>query len=478
MRIELSMRPRLEQRLVLAPQIIQSIEILQLPLLALRERIEQEQLENPLLEVADEERLGGTQTKIEQTQERRDERATKGEDFAKIDNMSEAFREYFTQTAPARPAPSGRDDKMEALQNTAAPGGSLQDFLLEQLQLLELKPSVREAAENIIFNLNRDGRLPFPLEEVVASMDAPVSPDEARAGLRVVQSLDPAGIGARNLEECLILQLDSHDPDYELQCALIRNHLRDIETNRFPKIVHDTGADMEAVKRAIAYVCSLHPAPGRIYDTEVIPYVVPDVIVELVDGEYLVSLDEGNIPHLRVSRTYRQMMSDAQKGSDTREFLRKKLESARWLIDSIEQRRHTLLKVAREIVVAQRGFLDKGVTALRPLKMQEVADLCSIHVATVSRAVRHKYMQTPRGIFPMKFFFTGGMSAGNGEVQSWDAVKQQIKDIIDGEDKDSPLSDDDITARLHRQGLEIARRTVTKYRKAMDIPSSRQRKHY
>ncbi len=478
MRIELNMRPRLEQRLVLAPQIIQSIEILQLPLLALRERIEQEQLENPLLEVTDDERLGGTQTKIEQTQERRDARAKESEDFAKLDNAPEDFREYFTQTAPARPSASGRDDKMEALQNTAAPGGSLHEFLLGQLQLLELKPSVREAANNIIFNLNRDGRLSFPLEEIVASMDRSVSTDDSQEALRAVRSLGPPGIGARDLEECLILQLDPHDPEYDLFCVLVRNHLMDIETNRFPKIARDMGTDIDTVKHAIAFVCRLHPAPGRIYDTEVIPYVVPDVIVELVDGEYLVSLDEGNIPHLRVSHTYRQMMGNAQKGSDTRDFLRRKMESARWLIDSIEQRRHTLLKVAREMVRAQKDFFDEGVTALKPLKMQEVADVCSIHVATVSRAVRQKYMQTPRGIFPMKFFFTGGTNAANGEVQSWGAVKQQIKDIIDAEEKATPLSDDDITSRLRAQGLDIARRTVTKYRKAMSIPSSRKRKRY
>jgi RNA polymerase sigma-54 factor len=302
---------------------------------------------------------------------------------------------------------------------------------------------------------------------------------DAEQALRIVQSFDPKGVAARNLQECLLLQLDRNDPDYSMQQKLIVGHLLDIENNRFPKIAKETGADIDTVKRAIAYICSLHPAPGRLYDTEMIPYVVPDVLVGILDGEYVVALDDTNIPRLRVSQMYRDMLKESERNSDAREYLRKKIESARWLIDSIEQRRSTLLKVSREIVRAQRSFFDEGISALRPLKMQEVADATSMHVATVSRAVRHKYMQTPRGIFPMKFFFTGGMASGDGEVQAWDSVKQRIKEIVDAEDKAHPLSDDDITERLHADGnVAIARRTVTKYRKALDLPSSRQRRKY
>jgi len=478
MKMEINLRPRLEQRLVLAPQIIQSIEILQLPLLALRERIEQEQLENPLLEIVDDERLDSGHERLEQARAEHEVKSPDPEDFAKLDNITEDYHEYFTTGAPRADRDEEGEDKMEALQNAPSPPGKLQDFLLEQLHLLEHPPRLREVAENIIHNLDRDGRLPYTLEEVAASVEPPATPEEAEAALRIVQSLDPKGVGARNLQECLLLQLGPRDPDYALQKQLIEHHLHDIECNRLAKIQKETGADLDALRRAIAYICSLNPAPGRMYDNEVVPYVTPEVIVNLVDGAYVVTLDESNIPRLRISQVYRDMLNEAGNDSQAREFLRKKLESARWLIESIEQRRNTLLKVARAIVQAQRAFFDEGISALRPLRMQDIADATGVHVATVSRAVRHKYMQTPRGIFPMKFFFTGGTNA-DSSIPTWDAVKQRIKEIIDSEDKTKPLSDDEIAARLKEEGhLQIARRTVTKYRKELGIPSSRQRRRH
>ena len=235
---------------------------------------------------------------------------------------------------------------------------------------------------------------------------------------------------------------------------------------------------MEKVRSALALVCALNPAPGRLYDNEVVPYAVPDAMVSLMDGEYQVSLDEKALPTLRINTDYEALMKQQERGSSTRNYIKKKIDSARWLMDAIQQRRATLLKVTREIVKAQKDFLDQGVSALKPLKMQEVADTTSMHVSTVSRAIRDKYVQTPRGILPMKAFFTGGMQAAEGRMESWDAVKQRIADIIENEDKSNPLSDEEITRKLQETSLEIARRTVTKYRKALSIPSSRQRKRY
>ena len=475
MEMSFSMAPRLEQRLKMAPQIIQSIEILQLPLLALQERIEQEQLENPILEVQEDATLEAEEAPRELTKA---EAAEVNDDFEKVAEVSEDFHDYFWQTSPRRVSSDGKDEKLEAIQNTPGPRPSLRDYLLEQIRFYEMPQRRRDICEAIINNLDRDGRLCFPLEEIAASLDDPPSIEESKDALRVVQSLDPAGIGTRDQQECLLLQLEPSDPDYALQRRLILHHLPDIEANRYPKIARETDSDMEQVKSAAAAVCMLHPAPGRLYDNEVVPTIVPDVHVELLDGRYEVRLDESSLPRLRLSPLYRRMLEEQRQGSEARQFLQKKMESARWLIDSILQRRRTILKVSREMVRAQREFFDNGLSHLRPLKMQEVADAVGMHVATVSRAIRLKYMQTPRGLLAMKFFFSGGTRSGDGEMEAWSAVKQRINQIVAGEDKSSPLSDEDIMNQLDQQGVKIARRTVTKYRKLLAIPSSRQRKRY
>jgi RNA polymerase sigma-54 factor len=473
--MEISMQPRLEQRLKMAPQIIQSIEILQLPLMALQERIEQEQLENPVLELEETE-PDEPETPPALT---RAETAEQTDKYSKIDDIAPDFHDYFSQTAPRRPPSGGeRDEKMEAIQNTPGRQPSLRDHLAEQLQFLDLSVRQRELCEGIINNLDRDGRLAYSVEEIAESLDHPASAREVAAALEVVQRLDPPGVGARDLVECLLLQLDPAEPGYALEREIVLHHLKDIEGNRFPKIAKETDRDIEEVKRAVAAVCMLHPAPGRLYDNEVVPLVAPDVIVEFVDDHYEIRLDDTTLPRLRISQQYRELLSGKGLEAEARQFLQRKMESARWLIDSIQQRRRTLLKVSHDIVRAQREFLEKGLAYLRPLKMQEVADAVGIHVATVSRAIRHKYMLTPRGLLPMKFFFTGGTQSAEGQMQTWDAVRERIKHLVEEEDKANPLSDDDIVKKLGEGGIHIARRTVTKYRKSLNIPTSRQRKNY
>ena len=345
---------------------------------------------------------------------------------------------------------------MEAIQNTPGRQPSLRDHLAEQLQFLDLSARRREVCEGVINNLDRDGRLAYSVEEIAESLDHPASAQEVSAALEAVQRLDPAGVGARDLVECLLLQLDPAEPDYALEREIVLHHLKDIEANRFPKIAKETDRDIEDVKRAIAAVCMLHPAPGRLYDNEVVPIVAPDVFVEFVDDHYEIRLDDTTLPRLRISQQYRELLSGKGLEAEARQFLQKKMESARWLIDSIQQRRKTLLKVSHDIVRAQQEFLEKGLSHLRPLKMQEVADTVGIHVATVSRAIRHKYMQTPRGLLPMKFFFTGGTQSAEGEMQTWDAVKERIKRLVEEEDKVNPLSDDDIVKKLGDGGVHIA----------------------
>jgi RNA polymerase sigma-54 factor len=475
--MEIRMQPRLEQRLKMAPQIIQSIEILQLPLLALLERIEQEQLENPLLELEEAPDPAAVQEAANRLTKA--EEAERSDDFKKVEEVGEDFHDYFWQTSSRTYSSRGdHDEKMEAIQNTPGPRPSLRDHLMEQLRFFDLPLRRREICEAIVNNVDREGRLTYSDEEIAESLDRPARASEVADALKVVQRLDPPGIGARDLVECLLLQLDREDPDYALQRIIIENHLQDIEGNRFPKIVKETGRDMETVKIAVAAVCMLHPAPGRLYDNEVIPTIAPDVYVEYVEDHYEVRLDESSLPKLRISDQYRDLMDKRASDGDARQFLNRKMESARWLIDSIQQRRRTVLKVATEIVRAQEEFMEGGLPALKTLKMQEVADKVGIHVATVSRAVRHKYMQTPRGLYPMKFFFTGGTQSDQGDVKTWDAVKQRISEMVAAEDKSNPLSDDEIVKKLDEGGIKIARRTVTKYRKILNIPTSRQRRAY
>jgi RNA polymerase sigma-54 factor len=473
----MGVRQRLEQRLRLAPQILQSIEILQLPLMALQERIEQEQSENPALELLSDAESTEVRADEQRPENLEEERAAgPEEDFGRIDDLSEDFGEYFWTSS--RKDPEESDDRRDALQNTASPRTTLQDYLIDQLRVLEFSAKLRRIAENIIYNLDRDGRLAATLDEIAATMDEPVEVTEVEEALRAVQSLDPTGVAARDLKECLLLQLDPLHPDAAIHRCIIEKHLEDLEHNRLPKMAKELGVSMERTKELAHFIASLHPAPGRLYNTERVPYIVPDVIVESMDGRYEVYLNETYIPRVRLNPTYLKMACTVRKGSQEHEFLKKKIDSARWLVDAVRQRKETLLKIAHEIVRMQPAFLEKGLNGLRPLKMQEVADAAHVHVSTVSRAINQKYMQTPWGLYSMKFFFSGGTQAADGEAETWNALKERIKELIDHEDKASPLSDEEIVAKLAGSGLDIARRTVTKYRKIMNIASSRERKQY
>jgi RNA polymerase sigma-54 factor len=261
--------------------------------------------------------------------------------------------------------------------------------------------------------------------------------------------------------------------------TLISNHLDDLEQNRLPTIEKKTGIPIETIKEALEQLRRLDPRPGARYASDRSAYVLPDLIVEPDDdGDYVVRLADQYTPQLSISRHYQRLLRNKNADPEARAFLQKKLQSARWLIESIEQRRNTLLKVARAIIDHQKDFLDKGPESLEPLKMQQIADKVGVHVTTVSRAVDDKWIQTPRGIFSLKRFFGGGTKTADGEDVAWDTIKQKLLEVIAKEDKQNPLSDEEIVEALGKAGLPVARRTVTKYRQALKIPSSRQRKEY
>ena len=477
MRMEIVLTQRPELRMRLAPQIIQSIEILQLCTLELQQRLQQELLENPVLEMAelvdeDEEQ------QIAADEAPKEERADSDADFEKMEQIEAAWRDYSSQTRPRRVDSTETDRKLEAMQNTAARPISLQDYLFDQYSLLETPDGLTEVAENLIYNIDDDGYLQYGLEDILESMEGSATLKQAERALAIVQSLDPPGIGARSLSECLLLQMRDDPDDHALARAVIRDHLEDLYMNRIPKIAKATAATLEAIKGAAEFISHLNPRPGLAFSSQTPPYVIPDIIVEYVEGHYEVRLEDDRLPRVYVNTAYNRLLRDKRTSDGAKDYIRQKIQAARWLIDSIEQRRNTLYKIATAVVEIQRPFFEKGVSALVPLKMQTVAQVTSVHVSTVCRAISDKYMQTPVGIFPLRFFFTGGTRTTDGSMRSRKSVKELVKMVVGHEDKRNPLSDDEIAARLQAEGIDIARRTVTKYRKAMNIPSSRQRRDY
>ena len=296
--------------------------------------------------------------------------------------------------------------------------------------------------------------------------------------LKLVQGLDPPGVGGRDVKECLLLQLRRDKQSYPIEEKIILNHFEDLGHNRMPKIAKALGVTLEEVKAAADNIVCLNPIPGKLFGGDVTRFVKPDVIVDEVDGKYEVRVDSDYLPRLQISPHYRDLYKTSRGDPDLKKYLKKKMDSAEWLIAAIRQRQSTLKKIAQEIVDIQSGFLDHGISNMKPLKMIEVAERVGVHVSTISRAISGKYMQTPRGIFAMKFFFAGGATKSDGTVEARGSVIQRIKDLVASENKDNPLSDIDIVKKLAESHIKISRRTVTKYREAESIASSRQRRSY
>ena len=491
MRLDTSQHMRQEMRMKLAPRMIQSMEILQLPIMALQERIDQELVENPTLETQEldgdeppdtpESETADDSPTIEEKELVVDERHDNEDDFERLESLDEDWSDHFRASHRVSRGASEEagDRKHDAMQNMASRPQTLHDFLYQQLGFLDAPDDVRELAQFIIYNLDEKGYLNASLEDVVRDFGNGTSLEKAEHALRMVQTLDPPGVGARDTRECLLLQITAEMPLAEVLRAIVANHLEDAGSNRLPVIQKKTGYSLELIKAAIEQMGELNLRPGSNFSSETIPSVVPDLVVDQnEEGEYQVRLIDDYVPHLHISRRYHQMLKDRSTPQETREYIQRKIQAARWLIESIEQRRSTILKVARAIIDHQRNFLDNGPEQIHPLKMQEIADRVGVHVTTVSRAVDDKWIQSPRGIFPLKRFFGGGTTSASGEDVAWEIVQQKLKEVIEHEDKSKPLSDDEIVVRFAEQGLTVARRTITKYRKKMGIPSSRERKQF
>ncbi len=491
MRLSFGQEMRMVQKQILAPRMIQSMEILQLPILALEERIEQEIQENETLEVQEldpdlpddetAEQVNPDAPTVEERELVVDEKKNNEDDFERLLQMDEEWPDHFEERS--RPSATRLEEegerKHDAMANAIDRPESLNDYLHHQLSWFEVEPAVRQMCDRIIYNLDANGYLQGQLEDLL-DPDAPAGQLEiAKRALAIVQKLDPPGVGARDLKECLLLQLSPAMEYFEQLKTLISNHLEDLEHNRLPQIERKTGYSLELIKESLEHLRHLNPKPGASFTPTYVQPVQPDVFVELLEGgKYKVRLEDGRTPNLFISPYYRKLLMSGETDDKTREYIKRKINAAQWLIESIEQRRNTLTKVAQAIVDHQTQFLSKGPEFIEPLKMQQIADKVHVHVTTVSRAVDDKWIQTPRGIFPLKRFFVGGTVSAAGEEVAWDTVRMKLQEIIDKEDKSNPLSDDDLVTELGKHGLTVARRTVTKYRKAMSIPSSRQRRDW
>jgi RNA polymerase sigma-54 factor len=508
MQLTQSTSMRQEMRQLLTPRMIQSMEILQLPLMALEERIEQEMENNPVLEIREIEPEPGTDMPEGQEGEEHtrredfseDERAlvvkentNQSEDFDRLTKISEYLEneEFSTNGSHYRQGAANydgeRDKKLDAMNNTAARGVTLTEYLMGQWTFIECSPAVRKAGEILINYIDAEGYFRAKFEDVQKESKTPVTIPDLEEALRLIQTLEPSGIGARNLQECLLLQLNaveddeelSEGHDFPLERALITEHLRDLEMNRYPQISRKLGRPIEEIQRAVKRL-RFNPFPGKQIGSNDAPPITPDAIIYYDEDQdtYEIEMTNDPAPNLYISGMYRKMLKDRTQDKKTREFLSNNVRNARWLIESIEQRKSTIMRVIRKVVDAQRDFFDKGPEFLKPLPMIHVADQLGIHVATVSRAVSEKWIQTPRGVFPLRRFFSGGTTNSDGDDMSWDAVKEKLKGIIGDEDPKNPLNDDEIVEKLKAQGIDLARRTVAKYRKILSIPTARQRKAF
>ncbi|WP_231598447.1 RNA polymerase factor sigma-54 [Crateriforma conspicua] len=477
----------------LAPRMIQSMEILQMPTLALQERIDQELTENPLLEQLETDPLSAEEssddvpssdTRSEDEKELvvRDDSDNR-DDFERLTNsendLPSSFDDSFRRSAGG--IQDDMDRRHDLMANAQSRPESLNDFLLHQLAEMDIDDEVEQVAERIISTLDaRDGGyLRTPLVDLLPAGHADEALAKAEEALAVVQSLEPVGIASRNLSECLLKQVPPDHPHLDEITTLIESHLEDLAENRLPQIARKTGYSIELIQELREELHKLNPKPGAAFMETYVPNVTPDIILERDEnGEYKVRLEDDRIPSLRISEYYRRRLQASDCTDEEREFIKQKVNGAQWLIDSINQRRNTLLKVSEAIVTHQKRFLDEGPEAIEPLKMQQVADDVGVHVTTVSRAVDDKWIQTPRGILPLRRFFVGGTKTEDGEDVAWDTIRLKLQELIDKEDKSKPLADEHLVEELKKAGMTVARRTVTKYRKKMGIPSSRQRRDW
>ncbi|HET9439818.1 MAG TPA: RNA polymerase factor sigma-54 [Longimicrobiales bacterium] len=474
---------QLKQEMKINPRLYQAMDLLYMPLLDLQQHIKQELLNNPFLDL-EEPQVTEEETAPQNEKQEKEKEAAKEE----ID-----WEEILLDGFDAGGRRAEYEDK-EYFEPVSVDTRDLYDHLRDQLMLMPLSPRQMLLGEEIIGNIDENGYLTCPVEDVINGLNLwvrdngeawftegesrePFTPTEGEEQLRVIQGMDPAGIGARNLRECLLLQLRDQQLEDTLTFKIINDYFDQLINHRWSEISKELSITPKDVQTAADEVAKLDPKPGLKYAAPADNYITPDLIVEKIDGEYLVFLNDTSLPRLKLSRTYREIAKDKNKfKGENKEFISNKLNSANWMIQAIEQRRQTMLKVMNFIVDRQREFFERGVQYLKPLTLREVAEVINMHESTVSRVTNEKFVQTPRGVLPLKFFFSSGLSTTSGEDVSARGIKAKIQKLVSEEEARRPLTDQAIVNILKDEGIQIARRTVAKYRDQLGILSARMRK--
>src|SRR5215471_18725858 len=492
--LHLSQKMALSQ--VLAPQLQQSLALLQAPTLELKALVEQELQQNPVLEEslaaeAEQEtknQENGAPDLTDPTEPPADVTFDPATDknngpvddfqaeFERLAQLDQEWRDHFAQTnIPARRSAED-EEKQQFMFDSLVAATSLQETLLEQVRGSLLPEEQWPIAEMIIGNIDDYGYLKASIEELTAATGLPA--EKILEVLKVIQTFDPPGVGARDLRECLMCQLERADQKDTLEYRIVSDFMEALGKRRIPEIARGTGTEVDEVQDALENIARLEPRPGRAYLVDNNQYILPEVFVTRSGDDYVVSTNNEHIPHLRISNAYKDLMSQGGNSAEVRNYIREKIRAGKFLIKSLHQRQQTILNIAKEIVNRQRDFMERGVSALKPLTMVQIAEVVGVHETTVSRAVSGKYMQTPQGVFEMKYFFTAGIQTANGDGMSNTSVKDMIEEIFKNENSSKPLSDQEVVRMLQEKGIVIARRTVAKYRTELNILPSNLRKVY
>ena len=481
----LNQSTQLRQELKINPRLYQAMDLLYMPLLDLQQHLKQELLNNPFLEMVEPEE--------EEEEEGAEAEEAPAQDEEKAPNDEIDWEGILLDGFDAGGRREEHEEK-EYYEPVTVDTRDLGDHLRDQIALLDLDPRQMLLAEEFIGNINEDGYLACPVDDIRTSIndvvreaaeaaerdmdDIPMYTDEeVQAMLSTVQALDPPGVAARDLRECLMLQLRDAGLEQSVPYRLVRDCFDELINHRWSEISKRFGISPADVQKAADEIAKLDPKPGLVYSDASDNYIIPDLVVEKIDGKYHIFLNDANLPRLKLSRAYQEIARDKKKfEGENKEFISNKLNSANWMIQAIEQRRQTMLKVMNYIVERQRDFFEKGVQYLKPLTLREVAEVISMHESTVSRVTNEKFVQTPRGVLPLKFFFSSGLSTTGGEDVSARGIKDQIQKLVENEDPKHPLTDQAIVNILKESGVQIARRTVAKYRDQLGVLSARMRK--
>lgn len=461
----------LSQQQRLSPQLQQSLNILQAPVFELRQMVEQEMQQNPVLEMESPEiSLEDSTSESDLNDDGFDE------EFSRLSAMDEEWRDYLQQSASRSPRTSEDEEKRQFLFDSLTSPTTLQDHLIQQLSMADCTREVRALAEMLIGSLDDRGFLQAPLGDISLQQRLPLL--DLQAAAAIIQSLDPPGVGAENLRECLLLQLARQGREHSLESRIVAGYLDDLARRRFPQVARKLSVPLSEISRAAEHIATLNPRPASAFSQAPQQYISPDVHVERSNGSYHITLNDEQLPRLRISNLYKDLMSNAASREEVRGYIRDKIRSGKFLIRSIQQRQQTIQRIAEEIVARQQDFFDQGPAQLKPMNMSQVADVVGVHETTVSRAISGKYIATPHGVYELRYFFTSGVDTESGVQVSNTSVKSTLAEIVKSEDPSHPWSDEDLVRQLALQGVKLARRTVAKYREELNILPSHLRRQF